>query len=375
MAPLVRALGTSRLFTPVVAVTAQHRSLLDQVNELFGIMPDFDLDIHVPGQTLAQITNRALAGISDLLTAHRQDAVIVQGDTTTALAAALAAFYQRIPVVHLEAGLRTGNPYSPYPEEINRQLISRLAVLHLAPTPSAKANLLAENLDPASVVVTGNTVIDALLWAATCRGAGYHHPALAQLDATSAPVLLVTAHRRESWGEPLRALGRALVRVAAAQPGLEMVFPAHPNPIVRAAIEPVAARVPNLVITEPLPYAAFVRLMNRATLILTDSGGIQEEASSLGKPVLVLRDTTERAEALTYGSAALVGTTEDSITHSVIRLLSDAAAYAAMATARNPFGDGQAARRAVAALACHFGLGSPVDEFRPLTSACTVSQV
>jgi len=364
VAPLIQALDRSPLFTSVVAVTAQHRSMLDQVNEVFGITPEFDLDIHQPGQTLTSITTRALAGVQQLLAEQRPDAVVVQGDTTTVFAAALAAFYERIPVVHMEAGLRTDDPYSPYPEEINRRLATQLATLHLAPTATSKANLLAENVDPATVVVTGNTVIDALLWASS-RDQGYGHPALAGLDDSTAPVLLVTAHRRESWGRPMRAVGRALARIATAHPELRVVFPVHANPLVREAVLPAIEHLPNVTVTEPLPYGGFARLLKRATLILTDSGGVQEEGPSLGKPVLVLRDTTERPEAVRAGTVRLVGTDEDLIVKSTGQLLTDRAAYAAMAGAVNPYGDGRAAQRCVAALAWHFGLGPAAEEFRP----------
>jgi len=364
VAPLIQALDADPRFTPLVAVTAQHRSMLDQVNEVFGITPDFDLDIHRPGQTLTDITNRALAGVQALLAEQRPDAVVVQGDTTTVLAAALAAFYERIPVVHLEAGLRTDDPYSPYPEEINRRLATQLATLHLAPTATSRANLLAENVDPAKIVVTGNTVIDALLWTASRQG-GYGDPALAGLDATEDPVLLVTSHRRESWGAPMRAVGRALARIAREHPRLRVVFPVHANPLVREAILPALNGLPNVTVTEPLPYGGFAKLMNRATLILTDSGGVQEEGPSLGKPVLVLRDTTERPEAVAAGTVALVGTDEDLIVASTARLLADKRAYQAMAGAINPYGDGRAAQRSVAALAHHFGLGPPAREFAP----------
>lgn len=364
VAPLIQALQASLLFTPVVAVTAQHRSMLDQVNEVFGITPDFDLDIHRPGQTLTSITTRALEGVQQILAEQRPDAVIVQGDTTTVFAAALAAFYERIPVVHLEAGLRTDDPYSPYPEEINRRLATQLATLHLAPTATSRANLLAENVDPATVVVTGNTVIDALLWTAS-RDLGYGDPALAGLDDTTAPVLLVTAHRRESWGSPMRAVGRALARIATAHPELRVVFPVHANPLVREAVLPAIEHLPNVTVTEPLPYGGFARLMNRATVILTDSGGVQEEGPSLGKPVLVMRETTERPEAVDAGTVRLVGTDEDEIVRSAGRLLTDPAAYAAMAGAINPYGDGRAAHRSVAALAWHFGLGPAPAEFVP----------
>ncbi len=289
---------------------------------------------------------------------------MVQGDTTTVFAAALAAFYERIPVVHLEAGLRTDDPYSPYPEEINRRLATQLAALHLAPTATSRANLLAENVDPAAVVVTGNTVIDALLWTSS-QDLGYGHPALAGLDDTNAPVLLVTAHRRESWGGPMRAVGRAVARIAAAHPELRVVFPVHANPLVREAILPAIERLPNVTVTEPLAYGGFARLMKRATLILTDSGGVQEEGPSLGKPVLVMRETTERPEAVQAGTVRLVGTDEDLIVKSASQLLTDPAAYAAMAGAINPYGDGHAAQRSVAALACHFGLGPAPEEFAP----------
>ena len=363
VAPLIRALAQSPVFTPMVAVTAQHRSMLDQVNDVFEIKPEFDLDIHRPGQTLAAITTRALHGVQAVLAEQRPDAVVVQGDTTTVFAAALAAFYEQIPVVHLEAGLRTGNPYSPYPEEINRRLATRLTALHLAPTATSKCNLLAENVDPAKVVVTGNTVIDALLWAVE-RQFDYGEPALADLDATTKPVLLVTAHRRESWGAPLRTVGRALARIARAHRALRVVFPIHRNPAVREAILPAIRDLPNVTVTEPLPYGGFARLMNRASVILTDSGGVQEEGPSLGKPVLVMRDTTERPEAVLAGTVRLVGTDEDLIVDTVGRLLTDPAAYMAMANAVNPYGDGRAAQRAVAALAHHFRLGPAPDEFQ-----------
>ncbi len=362
VAPLIRALAQSPVFTPLVAVTAQHRSMLDQVNEVFGIRPEFDLDIHRPGQSLTAITTRALHGVQAVLADQRPDAVVVQGDTTTVFAAALAAFYEQIPVVHLEAGLRTGNPYSPYPEEINRRLATRLTALHLAPTATSKSNLLAENVDPAKVVVTGNTVIDALLWAVG-RQSDYGEPALSDLDDDEAPVLLVTAHRRESWGDPLRTVGRALARIANEHRGLRIVFPIHRNPAVRDAILPPIRDLPNVTVTEPLPYGGFARLMNRASVILTDSGGVQEEGPSLGKPVLVMRDTTERPEAVIAGTVRLVGTDEDLIVDSVGKLLTDPDAYAAMANAVNPYGDGQAAQRAVDALAHHFQLGPAPEEF------------
>jgi UDP-N-acetylglucosamine 2-epimerase (non-hydrolysing) len=362
LAPLIQALAGSAFFVPVAAVTAQHRSMLDQVNQVFGIEPEFDLNIHRPGQTLAEITTRALTGVHALLAEQRPAAVVVQGDTTTVFAAALAAFYEQIPVVHLEAGLRTGDPCSPYPEEINRRLATRLAALHLAPTSTSRSNLLAENVDPGTVVVTGNTVIDALLWTVG-RQFDYGDPVLSDLDDTDAPLLLVTAHRRESWGDPMRAVGRALARIAREHPDLRIVFPIHRNPVVREAILPALGGLPNVTVTEPLPYSSFARLMNRSTVILTDSGGVQEEGPSLGKPVLVMRDTTERPEAVRAGTVRLVGTNEDLVVKEVGRLLTDPVAYAAMANAVNPYGDGRAAERAVAALAHHFGLGPAPEPF------------
>ncbi|HTT52455.1 MAG TPA: UDP-N-acetylglucosamine 2-epimerase (non-hydrolyzing) [Streptosporangiaceae bacterium] len=367
VAPVIRALHQSPLFTPLVAVTGQHRSMLDQVNQVFEITPDFDLDIHQPGQTLTGITTRALAGVQDLLAAHRPDAVLVQGDTTTVFAAALAAFYEKIPVVHLEAGLRTDDPYSPYPEEINRRLATQLATLHLAPTEVSRANLMAENVHPSAITVTGNTVIDALLWASS-SGHDYGDPALSGLDADRSPVLLVTAHRRESWGQPMREAARALATVAVAHPEVRVVFPMHANPLVHEAVLPAIGHLPNVTVTGPLPYGGFARLMNRATLILTDSGGVQEEGPSLGKPVLVMRDTTERPEAVRAGTVRLVGTDHDLIVKTTDQLLTDPAAYAAMAGAVNPYGDGRAAGRSVAALAHHFGLGPAPAEFEPAAS-------
>jgi UDP-N-acetylglucosamine 2-epimerase (non-hydrolysing) len=374
VAPLIRALAESPHFVPLIGVTAQHRSMLDQVNEVFGIRPDFDLDLHQPGQTLSDITVGALRGVQDLLAGQRPDAVVVQGDTTTVFAAALASFYEQIPVVHLEAGLRTGDAYSPYPEEINRRLATQLAALHLAPTAISRANLLAEKVAPGSILVTGNTVIDALLWTVG-RQLGYGDPALATLDQTDAPVLLVTAHRRESWGPPMAAIGRALARIAREHPRLRIVFPIHRNPLVRAAITPAVDGLPNVTITEPLPYGGFARLMNRAHLILTDSGGVQEEGPSLGKPVLVMRDTTERPEAVQAGTVRLVGTNEDLIVSTVGRLLTDPAEYAAMANAVNPYGDGHAAGRCVAALAHFFGLGPRPEEFDPARAGRTGSEL
>jgi UDP-N-acetylglucosamine 2-epimerase (non-hydrolysing) len=361
IAPLVPRLVESPHFEPVVAVTAQHRELLDQVNGIFGIEPDFDLDILRRGQTLAEITSRATQGLDALLEKVEPDAVIVQGDTTTTLVGALTSFYRRIPVVHLEAGLRTRDPASPFPEEINRRLATQLANLHLAPTSTSRDNLLSESVRPESIVVTGNTVIDALLTASRID-APYEEP---RLDALSddRPVLVVTAHRRESWDGGIEAIGRALARLADQERELEIVFPIHPNPVVRGAVLPFVEEQPNVMVTEPLAYGDMARLLRRAHLVLTDSGGIQEEAPSLGTPVLVTRDNTERPEAIEAGTATLVGTDEARIVETVLTLVRSPAAHRRMAGAVNPYGDGRAAERSIAAL-CHlFGLGPPPRPF------------
>jgi|SRR3954452_675999 UDP-N-acetylglucosamine 2-epimerase (non-hydrolysing) len=372
MAPVVQALEASAHFRPVVAVTGQHREMLHQVNEVFGIKPEYDLDLCAPGQSLTDITVGALAGIGRVLAAERPDIVLVQGDTTTTYAAALAAFYRKVPVAHLEAGLRTYDRYDPFPEEINRRLTTQLASLHLAPTATSRANLLADGIDPQAIVVTGNTVIDALHWT-VAQQRPYSDPTLTVVDNTDAPVLLVTAHRRESWGEPMARIGRAVARIAADHPEAIVVFPIHRNPLVRDAVLPALAGLPNVVVTEPQPYGEFCRLMARATLILTDSGGVQEEGPSLGVPVLVMRETTERPEAVEAGTVELVGTDEDRIVAETHRLLIDAGARAAMARTINPYGDGRAAQRTVAAIAHYFGLGPRPAEFDPTTPTGVLS--
>ena len=359
VAPLIKALEASPLFEVLTTVSGQHRAMLEQVNSVFGITPQFDLDVFAHGQSLAEMTAKLLCGVQELLRAERPDAVVVQGDATTVFAAALGAFYEHIPVVHLEAGLRTRDTSSPFPEEANRQLVSRIAALHLAPTAGARQNLLAEGIDPETIVLSGNTVIDALLWARAqaCPA----DETLAELAEHDGPVLLVTAHRRESWGEPMRSLGRALRRLAFAHEELKIVFPIHANPTVRGTIVPFLHDLPNVILAEPLPYGPFVHLMDRADIILTDSGGIQEEGPSLGTPVLVTRQSTERPEALT-GPAALVGTDEHAIIAAVQRLLVDADLYARMSRAANPYGDGRAAARAHDAIAHYFRLGPPAVE-------------
>lgn len=362
LAPVVQGLVDSPHLSPVVAVTGQHREMLDQVNDLFGIVPAHDLDIIRPRQQLHEIVIRALHGVTEVLRAERPDAVLVQGDTSTTFVAALAAHYEQIPVVHLEAGLRTWDRYNPFPEEMNRRLTSQLTSLHLAPTPASKANLLAEGFEGGDVVVTGNTVIDALL-DVVGRKLPFSDPVLDKVAGRR--TVLVTSHRRESWGEPMARTARALARLAEGFPEIVFLLPAHLNPTVREVLLPVLMPYPNVLVCEPLGYSDFAGAMAACELVVTDSGGVQEEAPSLGKPVLVLRETTERPEAVTAGTVRLVGTDEEEIVRSVTELLTDRAAYDVMAHAVNPYGDGLATGRAVRAIEHFFGLGPGTDEFTP----------
>lgn len=362
MAPIVAALQESAHFDCVVTVTGQHREMLDQVNELFGVAPDHDLDILQHRQSLSAIMTRTIDGLDKLFTADKPDAVIVQGDTTTSTAGAIAAFYHRIPVIHVEAGLRSGDLFSPFPEEANRKITSQIASLHLAPTSVSKANLLAEGISADDVVVTGNSVIDALL-TTVGKEIPLTDPQLEELAADGRPILLVTTHRRENQGDAMRSIGRALARIADAEPNLAIVLPVHKNPVVREAILPALAGKPNVHVTEPLPYGEFTRMLSLARVVLTDSGGVQEEAPSLGKPVLVMRDNTERPEALEAGTVKLIGTGEDRIVAEVSRLLHDPAHFRAMANAVNPYGDGKAAARTVAAVAELLGVGGRIADF------------
>lgn len=364
MAPVVTALQASPHLAPVIVVTGQHREMLDQVNALFGISPDHDLDIIEPRQTLTGVTSRTLAGTTRLLELEAPDIVMVQGDTTSCFAAGLAAFYAQIPVVHVEAGLRTDDPYNPFPEEINRRLVSQLAALHLAPTPQSTANLLREGIRRDRVLTTGNTVIDALL-STVARQLPYGDERLAQLVASGRRIVLVTSHRRESWGAPMVRVAEAIAHLATTYPDLAFVLPAHLNPVVRETLLPPLEKCSNVLIVEPLSYGPFARLMNDSYLLLTDSGGVQEEGPSLGKPVLVMRDTTERPEAVEAGTVRLVGTDHDVIVREVTRLLEDEQHYTAMAQAVNPYGDGQAAARSAQAVEAFFGLEPQPEEFVP----------
>jgi UDP-N-acetylglucosamine 2-epimerase (non-hydrolysing) len=362
LAPVVAAIDGSPHLECVVVVTGQHRAMLDQINELFAIRPAHDLDIIRPRQQLHEVTQRALEGLTHVIRRERPDAVVVQGDTTTSFVGALAAFYEQVPVMHVEAGLRTGDRYNPFPEEINRRLTSQVTSVHLAPTPVSAANLRAEGIAEEDVVVTGNTVIDALLDVVR-RGLPLENQALKVLDGRRA--VLVTSHRRESWGVPMARTARAVARLARDFADVAFVLPAHLNPTVREVLLPPLAGLPNVTVTDPLGYSDFARAMNASTIMLTDSGGVQEEAPSLGKPVLVLRDTTERPEAVSAGTVRLVGTDEELIVASVSRLLTDPAAHGQMARAVNPYGDGKAAGRVVAAIEAFFGLGRRLPDFTP----------
>ncbi|NWL26117.1 UDP-N-acetylglucosamine 2-epimerase (non-hydrolyzing) [Paenarthrobacter ureafaciens] len=362
MAPIVSAFQESADFDCIVTVTGQHREMLDQVNELFGIEPDHDLNILQPRQSLSAIMTRTIDGLDKLFAEKKPDAVIVQGDTTTSTAGAIAAFYHGIPVVHVEAGLRSGDLFSPFPEEANRKITSQIASLHLAPTSTSKANLLAEGIAEEDIVVTGNSVIDALLTTVD-KEIPFSDPQLEDLAASGRRILLVTTHRRENQGDAMRGVGRALARIAEAEPDLVIVLPAHKNPVVREAVLPALEGKENVVVTEPLAYGEFTRMLSMAHIVLTDSGGVQEEAPSLGKPVLVMRDNTERPEAVTAGTVSLIGTDEETIVKEVDRLLNQQDAFDAMANAVNPYGDGKAAERTVAAVAQLLGVGTRTDEF------------
>ena len=362
MVSLVRELEQSPHLDVTVVVTGQHREMLDQVNRLFGIVPDHDLDVIRPRQSLPELTARVLCALSEVIRAERPDAVVVQGDTTTSFVGGLAAFYEHIPVFHVEAGLRTGNIYDPFPEELNRRLTSQLTALHLAPTATSRDNLLREGIPADDVVVTGNTVIDALL-DVVARQLPTEDPALSCLDGRRS--VLVTSHRRESWGRPMARTANAVARLAKEFDDVCFLLPAHLNPAVREVLLPPLAGLDNVVVTEPLGYGDFARAMSASTLVLTDSGGVQEEAPSLGKPVLVLRDTTERPEAVVAGTVRLVGTDEDEIVGQVGLLLTNPVAHAQMARAVNPYGDGRASRRIRAAIEAHFGFGDRLADWLP----------
>jgi UDP-N-acetylglucosamine 2-epimerase (non-hydrolysing) len=355
--PVVRALADTPGLTVKTCVTAQHRGLLDQVLAIAGLVPDIDLDLMEPGQSLDRLTARLLVGIGEVLDAERPDRVIVQGDTATAMAGALAAYYRRIPVSHVEAGLRSGDIYQPWPEEVNRRIVAPIADQHFAPTEIAAAALRREDIDPAAIHVTGNTVIDALHATASRIAAD---PSLAAgLDEVAAHfsgrrLVLVTTHRRENFGGGMESIARALARIAERD-DVGVLFPMHPNPNVVSVMDAVLGERTNVARLGPLDYPHFIRALGMAHVVLTDSGGVQEEAPALGKPVLVMRETTERPEGVAAGTAKLIGADESRIVSEIFTLLDDSAAWTAMARAHNPFGDGHAAARIAGIVANGFG--------------------
>lgn len=357
MAPVVEALGSCHWADCRVLLTAQHRDLVDPALAFFGIKADVDLDLMRPGQTLVDLTARMLGAVADALALEQPDLVLGQGDTTTVLATALACYYLKIPFGHVEAGLRTGKKYAPFPEEMNRVVAGHLGAIHFAPTATARANLLREGIDPATVFVTGNTVIDALL-ATTRRKV----PIALDPELTpNARLVLVTVHRRDSFGEPIRNVCRAVARLHDGHPDAVFLWPVHPNPAVLPVVHELLDGLPRVRLCEPLDYGRFVAAMSRSYLVLTDSGGVQEEAPALGKPVLVLRAESERPEAIEAGVARLVGTDTDVIVGAAETLLNDPAAYRAMAVGASPYGDGHAASRIVAALARVLGVEAGCD--------------
>lgn len=363
MAPVVLELAKRHHFDVITCLTGQHREMLDQVIEAFSVPVDYDLKIMRERQTLGHITSAVLTGIDPLLEKTKPDVVVVHGDTTTTFAAALAAFYRMIPVAHVEAGLRTDNIYSPFPEEANRRLADRLCEIFYAPTANARASLLREGTPAERILVTGNTVIDALLITASTPAPAWQ-PDVAEALARPGRKVLVTAHRRESWGPPMERVALAIERVCRELPQTTFIFPIHLNPVVRKIFRQALGKVPQVVFTEPLPYRPFVHLMKAVDVVITDSGGIQEEAPTLGKPVLVMRDTTERPEGIEAGTARLVGTDDTVIAGALLTLLTDETEYQSMANAVNPYGDGKAAVRIADHLEHRFGLrDEPADEF------------
>ena len=353
MAPVVKALEAADDMESIVTVTAQHREMLDQVLHLFSITPDYDLNIMSQGQTLYDVTCKALLGLQGVLKEAKPDVVLVHGDTTTTFVGALAAFYEGIPVGHVEAGLRTGNIYSPFPEEMNRKLTGAIGTYHFAPTSTSESNLLKENINPAHLYVTGNTVIDALQTTVQTDYT-FKEELLNQIDYINNKVILVTTHRRENLGDPMRNVYEAIRDIINEQADVEVIFPMHRNPKVRSIVQEVLGDMPRVHLIEPLEYEPFANLMARTYLIMTDSGGIQEEAPSLGKPVLVLRDTTERPEAVEAGTVKLVGTDKESVYRTATELLVNETSYLAMSNAVNPYGDGLASDRIVQALRHEF---------------------
>ena len=353
MAPLVKKLQETEEIDSVLCVTAQHRQMLDMVLDLFELKADYDLDIMEHGQSISDITVKVLKGMENILQEVKPDIVLVHGDTSTTFVGALAAFYQQIPVGHVEAGLRSGNIYSPYPEEMNRKLTTNLASLYFAPTTGNYDNLIKENITSEKIFITGNTVIDALLQVVKEEYV-FDNPLLNGIDYRNKKVIVMTCHRRENWGEPMENIFKAVVDIKERHKDVEIIFPVHLNPKIRELAKDIMGNMEGVHLIEPLDYEPFVNLLNKAHLILTDSGGIQEEAPALGKPILVLREETERPEAVGAGTVKIVGVDRDKIIKEVEELLSNPKSYSQMANATNPYGDGRACERIVDALKYHF---------------------
>jgi len=353
MAPLVKTLEARGEFESIVCVTAQHREMLDVVLDLFDIKPKYDLNIMQHGQTITDITNRVLKGLEDIIAKENPHILLVHGDTTTTFAASLAAFYNKVPVGHVEAGLRSNNIYSPYPEEMNRRLTTAMATIHFAPTTGNKENLIKENINENNIFVTGNTVIDALL--NVVKDDYKFDDTINTIDFKNKKVVLLTCHRRENWGQPMENIFKAIKRVALDNKDAEIIFPMHLNPTVRNAANSIMGDIDTIHLIEPLDYEPFANLMNKVHLVLTDSGGIQEEAPALGKPVLVLRSETERPEAVEAGTVKIAGIDEDTVYNLTNSLLNNEEEYLKMAHSANPYGDGRACERIANYLLKHFG--------------------
>jgi len=364
MAPLIKEMKSREEFDCKVLVTAQHREMLDSVLKLFNIEPDFDLNIMKHGQTITDITSRVLYGCEEVLDKYTPDVILVHGDTTTTFAASLAAFYKKIPVGHIEAGLRSENMYSPYPEEMNRRLTGRLSTYHFSPTKTNRENLVREDISTKNIVVTGNTVIDALLQVVK-KDYEFEDEMLKSIDFENKKVILLTCHRRENWGEPMEEIFRAVKSIVKENPDTHLIFPMHLNPIVRNAAKSILGDNDRISLIEPLDYEPFANLMAKSYLLLTDSGGVQEEAPALGKPVVVLRTETERPEAVEAGTVKVAGVKEEKVYQISDRLIRDKSYYESVANAVNPYGDGKASIRIADYLLYKFGiLNKEIDEFK-----------
>jgi UDP-N-acetylglucosamine 2-epimerase (non-hydrolysing) len=366
MAPVILELQNNPEYFEVLTIaTAQHRQMLDQVLDVFKIKPDYDLDIMAPNQTLASLTAKIITGLDEILVKEKPDMVLVQGDTATTCVGSIAAFYRQIPVGHIEAGLRTNDKANPFPEEINRRITSCVTDLHFAPTDTSRRALLKENIDPKTIFVTGNTVVDALKYSVK-ENYKFTIPVLNEVVAQKKKIVLVTMHRRENWGKPMEGAASAIKRLAQKFPDFAFVFPVHLNPVVRDAVNPILKNMPNVLLIEPLDYLDFVNIMAKSYLILTDSGGVQEEGPHFGVPILVLRYVTERPDAVDFGTVKLVGLDEEKIYQTALQLIEDPREYKKMANAVNPYGDGFSSERTIKIIKNYFGLSNEiVEEFKP----------